>query len=358
MHKLQFCLLHLIIVDLLRAGSFSNCDCTIEGKLQPINISGKMFIDLVIENESHFNSTNQANFREFKEFHDICKLKNARDSLPKIYNRLINIILQPVYRLINDNFRFSLVVSALNDQNVQKEAIDMIYKYGRTDFIKAYSKEIYIRLKDVNEPDAARLLILCDLNKDEISNILKSKVYLYPEVNARIGDTVIENRLIDEFKKSCEKNTIVNLSKSLSYIGSKKSVLALIEGLADSSYYSGHNQTISIRYYILSVLGNICPCEKLFNEDFDRYAHSVGVKVTMENQYSFGDSVKLYYGKLYEWIDKNYHIKIEGLKNTSRLYSWGSNKKGYLCYKKANKSDSLNIGKIKKIQNENINKKP
>jgi hypothetical protein len=357
MQKLQFCLLLLIIIELLHAGSLSNCDCTIDGKIQPINISGKKFIDLVIENESRFNSTNQANYREFKEFHDICKLKNARDSLPKIYNRLINIILQPVYRLINDNLRFSLIVSALNDQNVQKEAIDMIYKYGRIDFIKAYSKEIYTRLKDVNEPDAARLLMLCNLNRDEINNILKNKVYLYPEVNARIGDTVIESRLIDEFKKSCEKNTIVNLSKSLSYIGSKKSILTLIEGLADSSYYSGHNQTISIRYYILSVLGNICPCERLFNEDFDRYAHSVGVEVTMENQYSFGDSVKLYYVKLYEWIDKNYHLKIEGLKNAKRLYSWGSNRKGYVCYKRVNKSDSSNIGKLNKMPNDKFEKR-
>lgn len=137
--------------------------------------------------------------------------------------------------LIYEPLSYVLYIALIKegDNDIRNDAINMLTRYGRYDYLKEFSGPIKKAIKNV-QPFPYDLYVKCKLDSTE-----KNKINIFDTnsiiIKALLGDTLAENHILNVdicSKKNNEKRDYLN---SLYVLNTDKSVKKIVEMLNDNS---------------------------------------------------------------------------------------------------------------------------
>jgi len=295
-------------------------------KIQPNFVIGEKSIgDLILENletisKKLLSSKNMADRPKNELVATLNSFKGKPDSLNKQI-KLRSFLQTYSLKSNGDELSFVLTIAALKMPEIQDFAAENLVNTRRIDYVLSYSDDIKAAINGTTSENGILLLGLVVNTEEEKEVLLRKPVNIPRRVKARFGDTLIENEIIRRIAVSCDYRELWRLGNELAYIGTEKSARALVEQLRDSSYWSFGMQTHMIRERYLFSLGKICPCESIFGEDLISIRSNYDKKAT-----------GLYMLEVYNWVEKNFGLKLEELKTPHMLIRTGAGA-GDRCFK-------------------------
>jgi len=297
-------------------------------KIQPNFVIGEKSIgDLILENletisKKLLSSKNMADRPEHELVATLNSFKGKPDSLNKEIRLIRSLLNRHLIKSQGDELSVVLAIAALKMPEIgDYYTVEYLVNTRRIDYVLSYSDDIKAAINGTTSENGILLLGLVANTEEEKEALLRKPVNIPPQVRARFGDTLVENEIIRRIAVSCDYRELWRLGNRLAYIGTEKSARALVEQLRDSSYWTFGMLTHMIRERYLYSLGKICPCESIFEEDLNSIRSSYDKKAT-----------GLYMLEVYNWVERNFGLKLEELKTPHVLIRLGGGP-GDRCFK-------------------------
>lgn len=164
-----------------------------------------------------------------------------------------------------------VLATALASPNlrIQQHAFQLLASRAPANLLQEAESLVRSALESLPEVDAIRLEAMLPTGPVRRTELLR-RDDLAPEVRARLWDGGAEKALISEFRFTRDFQRMKELAQSLGYIGTERSVTALLEGLNSDLIDREPYQRVSIRYYIIEALGRAYPDEPLLTSEIRR----------------------------------------------------------------------------------------
>lgn len=234
------------------------------------------------------------------------------------------------YSLVNNDSLVSIMISCLSDTtDVSNLIIEqglnlLLYKTARPQIVKHGIIIRKIRNQNLLKYNKyIDLFILSNSDKFEADSLLKSDTALAIYHKARLGDTVAENQLIDNFNH--EKNYQVKkaLIEQLFFVGTSRCLQCLIRHFNEPIYNICPDGTIGETLWnpILSGFHQLFPNDKLFSDEYERF-----LPISLaENNITSDEltmSLKIFIHNFLKWSNAKFKVKPEREPDKFILKGW------------------------------------
>ena len=189
---------------------------------------------------------------------------------------------------INDPTKIKLLIQAVpcKSRTIRQQALIVLTERTASAAINQHIPALYqalklsaffaaLKSKDNIRPEYADVLPLIgrlsNLTEDEKKLIADSEM-IEPEIRAKLGNKIIEEKLISAFVREKDYHAKCILARQLGYIGSDNSIKALLKQLDSPVKLFWKYGEISIRGKIIQALHLAMPQESLFSVDVNQFA--------------------------------------------------------------------------------------
>lgn len=218
---------------------------------------------------------------------------------------------------IDDSTKIKLLIQAIpcKSRTIRQQALIVLTERTASAAINQHIPALYqalklsaffaaLKCKGNIRPEYADALPLIgrlsNLTKDEKILIADSEM-IEPEIRAKLGNKIIEEKLISAFVREKDYHAKCILARQLGYIGSDKTIKALLKQLDSPVKLSWKYGEISIRGKIIQALHLAMPQESLFSVDVNQFA---------KNQWSHSpekdQQCKDYARKVNSWTEEHF----------------------------------------------------